>query len=330
MNIGVVSVSFLLLVVSLAAQADHPPGSARDWLMKMAEAVKTLNYEGFFVYAHNDQLEAMHIIHAADESGERERLVSLNGSAREILRDNNLLTCILPDSQSVVVEKSRPRKYVPEALLGDTRQLEEYYHFLVGGRDRMAGRPARIVAVQPRDQYRYGYRLWLDEEAGMLLKADFVDLQGKVIEQIMFVHLELLDRVEPESLVPAISGEGFKRYQAEAGPVPAESGEEFRSDWQVTRLPAGFRLQMHTHQLMPHGPEAIEHLMLSDGLATVSIFIEKVEGITERFDGLSTMGAVNAYGISRGDYQITAVGEVPAATVRLIAESVRQAEENGP
>ncbi|MEJ2345289.1 MAG: sigma-E factor regulatory protein RseB domain-containing protein [Gammaproteobacteria bacterium] len=161
-----------LLAAPLAARAaDDSSAQARQWLKKMEHAVKTMNYEGSFVYIHGDHLEAMRIVHVADKTGEHERLLSLTGAAREILRDNDMLTCILPDTRSVVVEKSRPRKYIPAGLLTLDKKLFRYYEFKMLGQDRMTGRAAQVIEVKARDQYRYGYRLWLERPVPLRLPA---------------------------------------------------------------------------------------------------------------------------------------------------------------
>ncbi len=328
------------LLIGLALWAGSAPAAGRgvhEWLAAMSEAVQNLNYKGIFVYAHGDQLEAMRIYHANDGDGEHERLVSLNGAPREVLRDHEHLTCILPDKEAVMVEKSRPRKYLPEALLGDLGALEPHYRFELGGTDRMAGRPARVVMVSPRDAYRYGYRLWLDQEHAMILKSDLVDHRGRAIEQVMFVDLQVVPKLDPRKLAPAISGEGYRWFRSEIGDGEAAPGQGpgeeraeergaagtgHHSQWVVTRAPPGFVLRMSTHHPLPIGPAPVEHLVLSDGLASVSVFIERAMDEADALTGVSSMGAVNAYGRRLAGYQVTVVGEVPQATVVMIGKSI--------
>lgn len=310
-----------LLLLAWTVAADEIPKDARDWLQRMVHAVKELNYEGTFVYAHGNQLEAMRILHSADASGEHERMVSLNGAAREILRDDNVLTCILPDSRSVVVEKSRPKRFVPEQLLQLDEQLNRLYEFQVQDTDRVAGRVARLLVIQPRDAYRYGYRLWLDEDTGMLLKSDLVNPDGRVLEQMMFTTLELRDRIDREQLSPSVSGQGFKWFRPKEanGAKPAKKVKE----WGVSELPEGFRMSMRAEHDMPMSRMPVEHLMYTDGLASVSVYIEQRGAVEEALDGPSRMGAVNAYGVLVAGHHATVVGEVPRATVEMIARSLR-------
>ncbi len=316
---------YLLLLLSFAAYgAEDSAKQAQAWLEKMAHAVKTLNYEGSFIFIHDDQIEAMRIVHAADADGEHERLISLNGSAREILRDNNLLTCILPDSRTVVVEKSRPRNYIPQGLLDLDKSLSKYYSLNMLAKDRMTGRAAQVIQIKSRDQYRYGYRLWLDDSTGMLLKSDLVNEAGKPIEQMMFTSLHIVDRIPHADLKPEVSGQGynwFREPKSGSAARPATGGVAERR-WRVTHLPPGFNMTMHNEHGIPTSRMPVDHMMFSDGLASVSVYIEAPNPREKLFKGVSHMGAVNAYGAVVSGHQVTVVGEVPKATVMMIGKSV--------
>ncbi|MFQ5546575.1 MAG: sigma-E factor regulatory protein RseB domain-containing protein, partial [Acidiferrobacterales bacterium] len=166
-----------LLAFSSAAAAGD---AAYDWLMRMNQATRMLNYDGTFVYQHGDQLEAMRIIHAVRDGSVRERLVSLNGSAREVIRDDQQVMCYLPDRKSIIVEHrfvGRDKSF-PVILPESVTVLKKNYMIQLGAPGRVAGRAAQVVIIRPRDQYRYGYHLWADKETGLLLKADLVDHMG--------------------------------------------------------------------------------------------------------------------------------------------------------
>ena len=318
------AIFLLVLLQPFAAGADTGADQARDWLQRMVRAVQELNYEGIFVYAHGDQLEAMRIVHGVDDDGEHERMVSLNGAAREILRDGDVLTCILPDSRSVVVEKSRPTRLVPEQLLELDEELDSLYEFQVRGADRVAGRAARLVVIRPRDDYRYGYRLWLDEETGMLLRSDLVNTDGQVLEKMMFTVLEVREQIDRQQLAPSISGKGYKWYRSKENGGQSQNGAQ---QWRVAELPQGFHMSMRAEHPMPMSRMPVAHLMYTDGLASVSVYIERRDMVEHPLDGPTRMGAVHAYGLLVADHQATVVGEVPLATVEMIARSLHYKPE---
>ena len=323
MNVVRPFVVILLLVstgVVAASDETDTSDSARQWLDRMSHAIKTLNYEGTFVYIHDNQLEAMHIIHSHNEHGEQERLLSLAGSPREIIRDNDLLTCILPDASAVVVEKSRPKEYLPTGLHKITQSLKQYYRFSVIGDDRMAGRDAKIIQVQPRDPYRYGYGLWIDRQTDMLLKSDLLDEAGDAVEQVMFTNISIGEDIDSSQLKPTIDANGFKWFREDK---TNDRAKESKSGWYVDKLPDGFKMGMKKKHAMPMDEMPLEHLMYTDGLSSVSVFIEKIEKGKPMLEGLSNMGAVNAYGTEVDGHHITVVGEVPKSAVKMIGDHVR-------
>lgn len=308
----------LLLVLAQVALAGD---DARQWLQRANEAARRLDYEGTFVYRHQGHLETLRIIHRADAHGETERLYSLTGSRREILRDNDKITSIFGDSRAVLVDRRQAGNPLSAAVPANVDELSSSYRLDVLGEGRIADRATRVVAIVPLDGFRYGYRLWLDEQTGLLLRSDLLDERGEAVEQVIFTELRTPESIDPEALRPELSGEGFTWYQPKprdrAQTVPAER-------WTFDELPAGFEPVLREVRTLPGSSGPVEHLLFSDGMASVSIYVE-LAAADELFTGASRMGAVNAYGRVLDDHQITVVGEVPAATVQRVAEAMRKA-----
>jgi len=312
-------VPLLLAAAGQAAAQD----SARQWLDEMSSALQTLDYDGTFVYLHDGRLDAMRIIHQVSDGGQRERLVSLTGSPREVLRDDKAVTCIKPDNKSVMIGKSRPRPPFP-VLPKDLGNASHYYQIKDVGDDRMAGYDARVIAITPKDEFRYGYRFWIEQNTRMLLKYDLSGPDGVPIEQVMFTRLGIGADIPPSALQPSLTGDGYTWHrQEEVRDSPAAASG--KSGWQVNELPDGFVLTNFQQKRMREDAEAAEHMVFSDGLATVSVYIEKRAHEDASLNGLSSMGAMNAYGLMVDGYQVMVVGEVPPATVRMIAHSLGRA-----
>src|SRR3989344_706109 len=305
-----------LFVCSSAIAAD----AAHEWLMKINHAARELDYEGIFVYQHDAQLEAMQIFHKVENNSSRERLVSLNGAPREIVRDVNEVRCYWPDKNSVMVEhRKADGKGFPSILPERLQDLDEYYVLKLGNTERLTGRVAQLVIVKPADQYRYGYRLWADVSTGLLLKADLLDTQGTVLEQFMFTQINIGTKIPAAALAPGMTGKSMTWYREDGDTRNVSE----KPGWAATQLPRGFRLSAHMTRRLPMRKQLVEHLVYTDGLAAVSVFIEKQEkGVKPFMQGPSRMGAVHAMSAQSGDYQITTVGEVPAATVAFIGGSV--------
>ncbi|HEY7840244.1 MAG TPA: MucB/RseB C-terminal domain-containing protein [Gammaproteobacteria bacterium] len=311
-----------LLILQPAAAEDAASARAQELINSMSRAVRERNYDGTFIYLRHRQMDSMRLIHKADQGGEFERLVSLTGMPREVIRDDRSVRCIYPDDEAVVVEKSRPRKYVAQ-LPEPVERIAPYYLFTLDGEDRVAGRDAWVVNIQPRDAFRYGYRLWIDKDSMLLLKSELRDKSGFPLEQIMFTELRVLDAVPDELLQPGVSGQNYTWYHGASSTKRGEGIREGR--WTVSWMPNGFSMNEHEREALVASGKPVDHMVFSDGLASVSVFIEQLDGEVEMPVGLSRMGGVNTYAKHLGDFQVTAVGEVPPATVQRIANSVADA-----
>jgi len=292
---------------------------AREWLERMSRALATQNYEGRFFHLSQSRSETMRIVHRVDRGKITEKLVSLDGSGREIVRNESEVICYLPDKRVVLVEKRTDNNQLLTAVPVYNEGLEALYNIERSGRVVKAlGRRTQLILVQPRDQYRYGYKLWLDQETAMPLKSQLYDADGNVIEQILFAELNLRDRIPADEIKASISGEGFKWLRQDAQPRMANTV----IGWNVTRLPAGFRLTTWRMQIIAGSAAPVRHLVYSDGLASVSVFIEPRDMQSAPMHGLAKMGAAFAFSRDLDGHQVTAVGEVPAATVEAIAAGV--------
>ncbi len=313
-----------LCLVVVPALADSGAGDtdaeARRLLDAMTEAGRTLDYDGVFVYRRNHQMDAMRIIHKSEDGRERERLISLSGHAREVIRNEKSVTCIFPDDQSVRVERSRPYQLLSSQFPSSVDKLADSYVFKTAGTGRTAGRDAQIIEIVPRDHFRYGYRLWLDEESHLLLKSELLNEEGKPMEQFMFTQLEIVDSIPDSLLEPAITGSDYSWYEN-----PDDSHKPASEDeWKIGWLPAGFSVTDRSDELLADSPRPVHHMVVSDGLALVSVFVERVSDQEAARVGPSKLGAVHAFARHADKHQIMVIGEVPAITVRRVADGISQ------
>jgi sigma-E factor negative regulatory protein RseB len=306
----------LLIVVSLSASAGSEQ-EAKKWLERMASAMNHLNYQGTFVYVRGDQVETMRITHVVDEDGVRERLYSVNGPHREIIRDSGGVRCVLSDDQSVMQDVVASGAIFPEFPFEDLSSEPLAYHFETGGRARVAGQMGRRVTITPGDEFRYGYDLWLEAGTGLLLKWVLFDANRNALAKLVFTDLRMGAEIDLDELESDTPPEAFTRIESA---IPARQVMTSASpEWRPDSLPPGFRLATHRHQA--EGESVFEHLVYSDGLASVSVYIESNTGPEPMEIGLSRIGTANAFTRHLGDQQVTVIGEVPAATVRAIGDA---------
>jgi sigma-E factor negative regulatory protein RseB len=309
----------LLVLAILALPAHAAERDAREWLERMSNALATGNYEGRFFHVRGSHSETMRIIHRVHRGKVTERLLSLDGSGREIIRNETEVICYLPDKRLVLVEKRTDDNALFAALPIYNTDLESHYRIEKKEVSKALGRKTQMILVQPRDQYRYGYRLWLDYETAMPLKSQLCDRHGNVIEQMLFAELNLRDRIPADQLKPSVSAEGFRWVRQDVQQPRIVGGS---IAWNVIRVPAGFRLTASRMQIIAGSNGPVRHLVYSDGLASVSVFIEPRNTGAEPLHGLAKVGAAFVFSRDLDGHQVVAVGEVPAATVEAIAAGV--------
>jgi sigma-E factor negative regulatory protein RseB len=310
---------FSLLALWPTARADGAPtpDEIKRLLEHMSQAQRSLSYSGTFVYLRDNRLDTLSISHQVRDGEAEERLVSLSGTLREVHRDPRAATAVLPDLKAASIVKRAPEMGLwptPELDLG---RLADQYLLHPLGQTRVAGRGVRVVGIIPKDTFRYGYRFYIDKETGLPLKTDLMDENARPIEQIMFTALDLKpDQAAATAGAPA-QQEGSRKALRDA-PKPQTLASA--PDWRFVDAPAGFRLQLHNHWTDQDG-KGMEHFVLSDGLASLSIYLEP--GDADGLQGGAQVGAVHACGRRSEGQQVTAVGEVPEGTVRRVVETFR-------
>ena len=288
---------------------------ALAWLQKIAAAARQLNYSGTFIYQHGDHVESSRITHFVDRSGEYEKLETLDGPKREIFRNEDQI--ITFDSEHRVIKRERRtrRNSFPALLPDQLAHLTEHYSLRKGELERIAGCDAQALLLEPRDGFRYGHKLWADASTGLLLKARMFDEKGHVVEQSVFTQLLIgAAVVRPDPAPPA--PDGWREAPSADSAAPADTG------WVVKDQPAGFRKIIEMKRFKAGSQTPVAHLVYSDGLAAVSVFIEPLPSTRKVPEGPTRQGAVNIYTRPLSDQLVTVLGEAPAVTVKQMAISV--------
>jgi negative regulator of sigma E activity len=140
-------------------------------------------------------------------------------------------------------------------------------------RTRINRRDTRVIAVTPRDEFRYGYRLWIDETTAMPLKTQLCDAHGRIIEQVVFASLTLAGHIADSAFRPEVATDGFQWLRNDATP-PGPGVPNTSALWSALKLPPGFRMTVRSAQVLPGAHDPVAHLVFTDGLASVSVFVE--------------------------------------------------------
>ena len=303
---------FLSLAVLWSAEATAAGRTPVQQLARMADALRSLSYEGTIVYLHDSKLETLRIVHHVEKGAVHEELISLNGPVRTLTRENGGVTCTLSGSRPISVHGHGVGKDMLHTWTLDPAALSDHYGVYPLGLARVAGRQTEVVGIIPRDRLRYGYRFYLDQDSGLPLKSDLMGRQEGPIEQVMFTSLNLLPSQTP---APAAKGSQPGLLQSAAKSVSSDS-----LSWRFDSLPPGFVLVMRDNWL-DGGGQPVEHFVLADGLASISVYVESDP--KEGLEGGTRIGAVHAAGHRVSGHQVTVVGEVPSETVEAVLAGIR-------
>ena len=319
----------LFAFAGTALAADPAAQGPTHWLERMNRALTTRNYDGTFSHWHGGRVEMLRIIHRVQDGVVSERLASLDGSGREFIRTGSTLACYLPDKHTVLVER-RPREQPLVGFPTVNGQTASFYDIREVGRTRLNRRDTHVITVSPRDEYRYGYRLWIDDSTAMPLKTQLCDAHGNVIEQIVFASLALPARIPDNAFKPEVSTEGFQWLRSDAVP-PIPAGDAALA-WNAIHLPPGFRMTVRSAQLLPGSAAPVDHLVFTDGVASVSVFVEVQQARADQpvITQFAAVGSSSAFSTVINGHKITAVGEVPPATVQFIATQVKAQDPAAP
>ena len=299
-----------LMLLSGLARAD----AALEWLNRAAAAAKQQNYSGVYVYHHGEHVEVLRVLHRTDAAGEQEKVEVLDGTPRQFLRINNDVYCHLPDGKNVRLERNALRRFFPALLPVQPASLLDYYDAKLGGTERVAGRLCQVVMLEPRDGYRYAYNLWLDKQTGLPLKSRSVNSNGGVVSMFVFSEIQIGKAPDAQYFQNDLNGKVIQR---------ASLDQAANVDWKITPPPGFVRVQAAMRAL-PGKQMPVTHLVYSDGLSVLSMFLEPVNPQMPKMLGLADEGAIGVYAREVAGYSVTTLGEVPNAALIETGNSVEK------
>lgn len=315
---ALLGVTGVMLCCALPVQAAPP--DAPSWLRRMADAAYQQNYSGTYIYQHGSHVETFRIAHVHDDRGEHEKLEVLDDVPREIVRNNDEVLCFEGDAGAVVVERRKFRKVFPALLPRQVNTLLENYQVRIGEAGRVSGLACQYLILEPKDNFRYRLKLCADSASGLLLKASTLNEHNEVMAQTAFTQLTIGGKIDRELLKPKLSG---RKVVIHSGKAVVTDAQQYDSTWTVAPLPPGFVRTLAVKRTLPGREHPVNQLVFSDGLATVSVFIEPVQAPGKPAQGLSSQGVVHVHTRVMDEHQVTVLGEVPAVTVSQIANAVQ-------
>jgi sigma-E factor negative regulatory protein RseB len=305
--------------------AEMPPGDARAWMSRVQQAAMTLNYQGTLVFNAAGVVSSSRVAHYCEGKQRYERIDVLDGEVRQVLRHNEVTQTMWPRTRVAVVEQRTAMPEFPALPPGNGRTLDAYDLRMLGT-ERVAGHEAQVLMLKPRDGHRFAQRLWAEQSSGLLLRADVLGARGEVLESASFSDVSIGAKGNPEAVLQAmrkVDGYRIVRPAAVRTQLDAEG-------WTLARPVPGFQfVGCQRKELsalgepLPAGSPQVLMAVFSDGLTHVSVFVEPYD--PDRHKPVATsLGATHTVMTRTGDWWITAMGDVPMATVQMFSVALER------
>ncbi|MEW5838008.1 MAG: MucB/RseB C-terminal domain-containing protein [Pseudomonadota bacterium] len=316
-----------------AGEPEQADVQAEHLLKRMANAMQTTNYEGLLLHMRGGEARSMRVFHRYDaQHGEREHLLSLDGKPFEVLHDSSGCTCVWPQSRFMVIGKSPALNgRLSAQRFADTGALAAFYRIARQGQARIGGIACRLVKLEPRDAYRFGYRLCIHEPSALLLNLEVFDGERR-LELNQFTQLRVRRDDEVDDMRLFTDVEGFRVVEDKREASAESPKAEFQPTWVARQLPPGYELRSAAMRVPPHfhSPQGkpVEQLIFSDGLGSVSVFIERVDAHAasdgaQGADKPQPHGAMQRVVRKVDGYRLTAVGDAPEAAMRILLDNMQ-------
>jgi sigma-E factor negative regulatory protein RseB len=313
-----VRAALLVLSATFLAPVAATADDGLALLQRIAQSSRQLTYSGTFVYRSGGKVDTSRIAHSMNDGIEVERIEALDGSPREVFRSGSEVKCFFPEEKLVIIENRASQRGFPSLLPAGLGSLPEHYSIRSGGTGRVAGMTSRAVLLEPRDDLRYGHEFWMDAASGLLLKANLVGERGDTLESFAFTQIKIGGPLEPGALKPRFDNERVRVQQVRASEIKPED-----MAWTFRTLLPGFRkVAAVRRQAAAESSESL-HVVFSDGLASISVFIEP-GGAGGEAEAIATVGPVNVYRRQLGEHRVVVMGEVPALAVRRLGDGIER------
>ncbi len=309
--------AFVLSSVQLDAFAQTVPLTALQWLQAMEHALKTSTFQGTLVYAGTNRVDTLKVFHSVLNGVEHEHIISLDEPVREVIRDRSRIFCFIQEQRSGRVSAIMSTKSWL-GLPSGFKHTSRHYSLQLGKQQAVMERPTQIVTIQPKDSLRYQRKLWIDQASLIPIKTQIIDNSGRVLEQLIFAKLSTNQPIpRAQFQLP----EDSKSYQWAV--QKTELIPEHLQRWQIVNKPLGFNVVKYMRQQNKADSGQVTHILLSDGVSLISVYVDAQAGTVESQLETYTIGAINLVTSVRNGYRLTVLGEVPEQTIQPILDGIK-------
>jgi sigma-E factor negative regulatory protein RseB len=308
-----------VLALGVACGAQAAPSDPQALLQRAAQAARSVSYAGTFVHSNGDRISTVRITHVNAGGEEHERIEPLDGERLDIVRRNDEMYCYFPDAKTVRLDRRVTARFFPAILTAPAAAIAASYEVRLGPSERVLGYECQWIRLEPRDSMRYAQRLCSEVNTGLVLRAKTLNERQNVIEHYTFTDLKLGPQVG-RSDVKSIFEARVKRWTSDA--QPREEMQSVETGWTVATLPGGFQKINELKRSLPGRPHPVSQLIFSDGIVSMSVFVEPNAPPGRTGEASSEDGTTTFFVRPMGEHLVSVLGEVPLATAQQVGRSV--------
>ncbi len=296
----------------------------KKWLECTHRRAQELSYRGIFVYQRGNLVQASRIVHYVEGAHEYEHIENLDGPLHQMLRVNDEVYTLHLGPRVCVIEQQQNKDTFPALFSANGNQVDQVYTLRRHGSERVAGIDSDVVELAPKDKYRFAYKLWTDKETHLLLRMQILDAHGKVLEQVAFSQIWMGGKPSAKDKIIA-QAQAAKDLHVVRPPLPKPI-DMAALGWHINSTVPGFQKlrELHRFIVSPYADTPaleVDQIVFSDGLAAVSVFVEKLTARSRR-EGTSSLGASHMLVKRVGNAWITLIGEVPQETLQQFLAAI--------
>ena len=307
------------LAVGMACSAQAAPSDPLAWLQRASQAARQASFEGTYVHTNGDRTSTIRITHVNAGGEEHERIEPLDAATHEIVRRNDEMFCRFPDAKTVRLDPRITARFFPAIIAQPADVIAASYDVKLGKTERVLGYECQWLRLEPRDGLRYAQRVCSEVATGLILRSKTLNEAGQVIEQYTFTDLKLgpqVARTDLKSIFRARNRQWLSDGQ------PRDEVASVQTGWTLAKAPPGFHKVTELKRTLPGRSQPVSQLVFTDGLASLSVFIEPNTPAARSAEASSEDGTTAFFVRPLGDHVVTVLGEVPLATAREVARNV--------
>lgn len=331
-----IALGMVVPAYAYADQCEQCQSPATSWneagiqhlIARIGWAAQQQDFSGRYIISQTSEMLALHTSHVFTDETEYELVTTLTGEKRQVFRKGDEYYSIDSQAQKVLFERQSMVQLFPFWGRPGYGHADLFYRLSLLRTEHFLNRNADVIHIIPDDDLRFGYKVWLDQDTGLLLRLEIEEKEGVVLQRFSFTDIDLkpATQAQKEELAHYLEALEAENYQTVEWPFTYVSAREH--GWHFSQLPQGFEPVTCVLRPLYDEQQKLLQWVFSDGVASVSVFIEPQAPESDNQPSiLPRNGATHGIVYPLEQWRITLVGEVPEKTLQEFALTLHRVSE---